>query len=65
MGFFNMIMDNDSDFDSDYRNGEGECDDEERTDDDYSPTSWERHPWESDEDYKDRMDDQVSMMGGD
>ncbi len=65
MGFFSMIADMASDFDRDYRNGD--CDDNEETmnDDDYSPTSWDRHPWESDEDYKDRMDDQVSMMGGD
>ena len=32
---------------------------------DDSPTSWTRHPWESDEDYLDRMNDQVGMMGGD
>lgn len=32
---------------------------------DDSPTSWTRHPWESDEDYQDRMNDQVGMMGGD
>lgn len=31
---------------------------------DDSPTSWTRHPWESDEDYLDRMNDQVGMMEG-
>lgn len=29
----------------------------------YSPTSWERHPEESDEDYEERMEDQESLMG--
>lgn len=65
MGFFNMIADMVSDFDNDSRDRDCEDNEEMMDDDDYSPTSWGRHPWESDEDYQERMDDQVSMMGGD
>ena len=39
--------------------------DDDMEDGDDAPTSWTRHPWESDEDYQDRMNDQVGMMGGD
>lgn len=31
-------------------------------DDYYSPTSWDRDPEESDEDYRDRMEDQESLL---
>ncbi|MGM9833369.1 MAG: hypothetical protein ACI31A_06755 [Candidatus Limisoma sp.] len=34
----------------------------EEFDDNYSPTSWERDPDESDEDYEDRMQDQEDLM---
>lgn len=37
-------------------------DEEDNDDDYYSPTSWEREPGESDEDYNDRMEDQDSLM---
>lgn len=40
-------------------------DEDEVESDDDSPTSWTRHPWESDEDYQDRINDQIGMMGGD
>lgn len=43
---------------------EEEVEDSDNYEDD-SPTSWTRHPWETDEDYQDRMDDQIGMMGGD
>ena len=31
-------------------------------DDNYSPTSWDRHYGESDEDYNDRMQDQEDLV---
>lgn len=31
-------------------------------DDDYSPTSWDQNPEESDQDYQDRMEDQESYL---
>lgn len=34
----------------------------EEDDDYYSPTSWDRDPEESDEDYRDRMEDQESLL---
>lgn len=38
-------------------------DDETDEDEDYySPTSWERHPGESEEDYNDRIEDQEDFM---
>ncbi len=46
-----------------FNNGDNQDDDIEWGYD--SPTSWERHPWETDEDYQERMEGQVSMMGGD
>lgn len=36
--------------------------DDEYEDDGYSPTSWERAPYESEEDYRDRMEDQESYL---
>lgn len=48
-----------------YFNRDDDDRDDEMEDDEYSPTSWGRHPEESDEDYQDRIDDQVSWMGGD
>lgn len=35
---------------------------EEYDDDFYSPTSWDRHPGESDEDYYDRIQDQEDYL---
>lgn len=39
-------------------------DDEEDEDEDdfYSPTSWDRHPWETDEQYTDRIQDQEDYL---
>lgn len=41
-----------------YSEWDDEWDDEES----YSPTSWDRDPEESDDDYEDRMQDQEDMM---
>jgi len=47
----------------DYDNDDFDDDNNDDDDDDYSPTSWERFPDESDEDYRERMEDQNSFMG--
>ena len=66
MSFLDSIMDIDSDFNRDgTHERDRDYDEEDELDDEYSPTSWERHPWENDEDYRDRMEGQISMMGGD
>lgn len=69
MGFFNSLITSVSNiasevtsFASNYSNDD---EDNEVEYGDDSPTSWTRHPWESDEDYQDRMNDQIGMMGGD
>lgn len=37
-------------------------DDEDDEDYGYSPTSWDRHPDESDQDYQERVEDQESYL---
>lgn len=69
MGFFNSLITNVSKIASEVTNfASNDSNDDEDNEVEFgddSPTSWTRHPWESDEDYQDRMNDQVGMMGGD
>jgi len=53
-----------NDYDDDNYDDDVNKDSDDDDDDDYySPTSWERFPDETDEDYRDRMEDQNSFLG--